>query len=73
MATRLAPSASAASSSASASASLHSLMKARPPRRDKSGSASMAASAPPNSLTSARKVAGPTFSLRISRSQLMRC
>src|SRR5581483_10415446 len=36
------------------------------------GSASMAASAPPNSLTSARKVAGPTFSLRISLSQAIR-
>jgi hypothetical protein len=32
----------------------------------------MAASAPPNSLTSARKVVGPTFSLLISLSQLKR-
>ena len=31
-----------------------------------------AASAPPNSLTRPRKVAGPTFSLRISRSQATR-
>ena len=43
-----------------------------PPRRDSIGTASMAASAPPNSLTSARKVAGPTFSLRIRRSQASR-
>src|SRR5581483_12157477 len=43
-----------------------------PPRRDSTGRASMAASAPPNSLTSARKVAGPTFSLRISLSQASR-
>jgi hypothetical protein len=41
-------------------------------RRDSAGSAAMAASAPPNSLTRARKVAGPTFSLRISRSQASR-
>ena len=33
----------------------------------------MAASAPPNAFTRARKVAGPTFSLRISRSQARRC
>jgi hypothetical protein len=38
----------------------------------KSGSASIAASAPPNSLTRARKVAGPTFSLLINLSQAMR-
>jgi len=37
----------------------------------KSGSASIAASAPPNSLTRARKVAGPTFSLLINLSQAM--
>ncbi len=46
---------------------------ALPPRRDSVGSAAMAASAPPNSLTRARKVAGPTFSLRISLSQASRC
>jgi hypothetical protein len=44
----------------------------RPPRRDSAGSASMAASAPPNSLTRARNVAGPTFSLLISLSQARR-
>src|SRR6476660_7398807 len=43
-----------------------------PPRRESIGKASMAASAPPNSLTSARNVAGPTFSLRIRRSQASR-
>lgn len=40
-----------------------------PPR---AGSASIAACAPPNWLTNARNVAGPTFSLRISRSQARR-
>lgn len=45
---------------------------ARPPRRDSIGSASMAASAPPNSLTRVRKVSVPTFSLLISLSQLKR-
>src|SRR6185437_6108078 len=44
----------------------------RPPRRESIGTASMAASAPPNSLTSAQNVAGPTFSLRIRRSQASR-
>ena len=66
------PKLSAASSSASASASVQRRMSERPPRRDRSGSAAMAASAPPNSLTRARKVAGPTFSLRISLSQATR-
>jgi len=44
----------------------------RPPRRDSAGSASMAASAPPNSLIRARNVAGPIFSLLISLSQAKR-
>ena len=44
-----------------------------PPRRARSGSASSAARAPPQSLISARKVRGPTFSERISRSQSNRC
>jgi hypothetical protein len=38
-------------------------------RRDRSGSTSMAASAEPNLLMSWRKVTGPTFSVRIRRSQ----
>lgn len=73
MTTRLAPMLSAAASSPSASSSLQRRMSwMRPPRRDSAGSASMAASAPPNSLTRARNVAGPTFSLLISLSQARR-
>jgi hypothetical protein len=68
---RLAPKLSASASSASASVQRR--MSERPSRRDRSGRAAMAAAAPPNLLTRARKVAGPTFSLRISLSQASRC
>ena len=68
-----APKLSADASSASASSSVQRRMSwDRPPRRDSMGRASMAASAPPNSLMRVRKVAGPTSSLLISLSQLKR-
>src|SRR6185312_14700059 len=44
-----------------------------PPRRARAGSAFSAARAPPKLVTRARKVRGPTFSDRTSRSQSKRC
>ena len=62
-----APILSAASSSALACAAGQMRIDCRPPRRDSSGSAASAGSAPPKWLMSSRKVTGPTLSLRINR------
>src|SRR5882757_90438 len=62
-----APILSAASSSDRACACGQMRIDCRPPRRDSSGNAASAGSAPPKWLMSSRKVTGPTLSLRINR------
>src|SRR5882757_1155545 len=67
-----APILSAASSSDRACATGQMRIDCRPPRRDSSGSAASAGSAPPKWLMSSRKVTGPTLSLRINLRQASR-